>query len=48
MKAIIDSNRHIIVREVAKQLNVSHTTIENHVRRLELVKKQFTISRTVI
>ncbi|CAK9817932.1 Histone-lysine N-methyltransferase SETMAR [Anthophora plagiata] len=39
MKAIIESNRHITVREVAKQLNVSHTTIENHIRRVGLVKK---------
>ena len=41
MKAIIESNRHITVREIAKQLNVSHTTIENNVqiRRLGLVKK---------
>ena len=29
MKVIIESNRHITVREIAKQLNVSHT-IENH------------------
>ena len=41
MKAIIESNRHINVRGIAKQLNVSHTTIENHIRirRLGLVKK---------
>ena len=39
MKAIIESIRHITVREIAKQLNVSHTTIENHMRRLQLVKK---------
>ena len=40
MKAIIESNRIVItVWEVAKQLNVSHTTIENHIRRLEHVKK---------
>ena len=39
MKVIIESNRHITVREIAKQLNVSHTTIENHIRRLGLVKK---------
>ena len=40
MKAIIESN-HITVRDIAKQLNVSHTIIENHihVRRLGLVKK---------
>ena len=39
MKAIIESNRHITVREIAKQLNVSHATIENHIRRLGHVKK---------
>ena len=39
MKAIIESNRHIIVREIAKQLNISHTTTENHIIRLGLVKK---------
>ena len=38
MKAIIESNRHITVREFAKQLNVSHTTIENHIRRLGIDK----------
>ena len=41
MKAIIESNRHKTVREIAKQLNVSHTTIENYtyIRRLEFIKK---------
>ena len=41
MKAIIESSRHITVREIAKQLNGSHTTVENHihVRRLGFVKK---------
>ena len=40
MKAIIEpSRRHITVREIANQLSVSHTTIENHIRRLGLVKK---------
>jgi len=39
MKAIIESNSHITVRGIAKQLNVSHTTIENHIRRLGLVKE---------
>ena len=41
LKATIESNRHITVREIAKQLNVLYTTIENHihVRRLGLVKK---------
>ena len=32
MKTIIKSNRLITVREIAKQLNASHTIIENHIR----------------
>ena len=39
MKAIIELNRHIFVREIAKQLNVSHTTIENYIKRFGLIKK---------
>ena len=27
------------MREIPKQLNLSHTTIENHIRRLGLIKK---------
>ena len=27
------------MREIAKQFNVLHTTIENHIRRIGLVKK---------
>ena len=38
MKAIIELNRHVTVREIAKQFNVSHTTSENHIRPLELKK----------
>ena len=38
-KAIIEWNRHITVREIAKQLNVSHTIIESHISRLGRVKK---------
>ena len=37
IKAIIHSNLHTAVREIAKQLNVSYTTIENHIRRIGLV-----------
>ena len=39
MKATIESNRHITAQDIAKQLNVLHTTIKNHIRRLGLVKK---------
>ena len=45
MKAIIESNRHITVREIAKQLNVSHTTIEKHIRRLGLKKLDIWVLR---
>ena len=38
MKAIIESNRHITVRAIAKRLSVSQTTIENHIKRLGDVK----------
>ena len=36
MTATIESNHHITVREIAKQLNISHITIENHIRHLGL------------
>ena len=36
MKAIIDSNHLINVREIAKMLNVLHITNKNHIRRLRL------------
>lgn len=39
IKTIIESNHHITVLEVAKQLNVTHTKIKNHVRRLVIIKK---------
>ncbi|XP_076230535.1 histone-lysine N-methyltransferase SETMAR [Nomia melanderi] len=39
MKAIIEFNRHITVREIAKRLNISHITIENHIKYLGFVKK---------
>ncbi|XP_076381130.1 histone-lysine N-methyltransferase SETMAR-like [Megalopta genalis] len=39
IKAIIESNRHITVREIAERLNVSHTAIEYHIKSLGLVKK---------
>jgi len=39
IKAIIESDRHIPVREIAERLNVSHTTIENHLKCLGFVKK---------
>ena len=36
MQAVIESNRHITVREIAKQLTIY---IKNHIRHLGLVKK---------
>lgn len=39
IKAIIESDRHVTVREIAKKLNVSHTAIEKHLKRMKLVKK---------
>lgn len=39
IKAIIESDRHATVRELGEKLKVSHTTIENHLKRLGLVKK---------
>lgn len=39
MKAIIESDRHITVREIADRLNVSHTTIEYRLKSLGIVKK---------
>jgi len=38
IKAIIEEDRHITVREIAERLNVSHTTIENHLKCLGLLK----------
>ena len=39
IKAIIESDRHISVREIAERLNVSHTTIENHLKCFGVIKK---------
>ena len=39
MKAKIESNHYKTVREIALRLISSHTTIKNHIKRLELVKK---------
>lgn len=36
---MIELDRHVTVREIAENLNVSHTTIENHLKYLGLVKK---------
>ena len=39
IKAIIDSDRHSITREIAEKLHVSRTCIENHLKQLGYVQK---------
>ena len=39
IKAIIDSDRHSTIREIAEKLHVSHTCIENHLKQLSYVQK---------
>jgi histone-lysine N-methyltransferase SETMAR len=39
LKAIIENDRHITVREIAKKLNLSKTTIDDHLRNLGYSKK---------
>ncbi|XP_014614689.1 PREDICTED: histone-lysine N-methyltransferase SETMAR-like [Polistes canadensis] len=39
IKTIIEADRHVTTREIAEKVNVSHTTIENHLKRVGLVKK---------
>ncbi|XP_014611211.1 PREDICTED: histone-lysine N-methyltransferase SETMAR-like [Polistes canadensis] len=39
IKTIIETDRHITTQEIAEKVNVSHTTIENHLKRFRLVKK---------
>lgn len=39
IKVIIIENRHTTIREIAKSLNASHTSIENHLKCLERAKK---------
>lgn len=39
IKAKIESNSYITGQEFAKQFNVCHATIENHIRHLGLVEK---------
>ena len=34
IKALFDSNRHYTTREITEKLNVSHTSIENHLKQL--------------
>ena len=39
MKSIIESNRHITVREIEEMLNIPKSTIDYHIQRLGPVKK---------
>ena len=39
IKTIIEADRHVTTREIAEKLNVSHTAIEKHLKRVGLVKK---------
>ena len=39
VKAIIESDRHVTVREIKKVLKIPKSTIGRHIQRLELVKK---------
>lgn len=39
IKAVINSEHHSTTREIADQLNISHTTVENHLKQLGYVNK---------
>ncbi|XP_014607008.1 PREDICTED: histone-lysine N-methyltransferase SETMAR-like [Polistes canadensis] len=39
IKTIIEADRHVTTWEDEEKVNVSHTTIENHLKRVGLVKK---------
>ena len=39
IKAIIESDRHVTVREIEEMLKIPKSTIDLHIRRLRLVKK---------
>ena len=39
IKAIIESDRHVTVREIEKMLKIPKSTIDHHIKRLGLVKK---------
>ena len=39
IKALIESDRHVTEREIGEKLNIPHSTIHDHIRRLRLVKK---------
>ena len=39
IKGIIESNRHVTVREIEEMLKIQKSTIERHIQRIGLVKK---------
>ena len=39
IKAIIESDRHVTVREIEKMLKITKSAIDHHIKRLGLVKK---------
>ena len=39
IKAIIESDRHVTVREIEQMLKIPKSTIDRHIQRLGLVKK---------
>ena len=39
MKAIIELNRHVTVREIEELLKIPKSVIDHHIQRLGLVKK---------
>ena len=39
IKAIIESDRHVTVREIEEMLKIPKSTIDRHIQRFELIKK---------
>jgi ATP/maltotriose-dependent transcriptional regulator MalT len=39
IKALIDANRRITTREIAERLNLSNSTVHDHLKRLGLISK---------
>ncbi|EZA46787.1 Histone-lysine N-methyltransferase SETMAR, partial [Ooceraea biroi] len=39
LKALIDSNRRLTTREIAENLNISKSSVENHLKRLGYISK---------
>ncbi|XP_026829777.1 histone-lysine N-methyltransferase SETMAR-like, partial [Ooceraea biroi] len=39
IKALIDSNRRLTTREIAENLNISKSSVENHLKRLGYISK---------